>query len=156
MTQTRNTPVTIGSSSLDSSGGPLSQSTIAMRPRNVFNTPCAMRTAQEFRMQTVPRAWMMTIPWSLFAVYPAATVEAEAEVLYRREREAFEAMLPMLATQYDRQFVAVHNGAVVETGATEAEVVQKFFRRFGDTHVYVGYVGEDPPQTYQVSPLSAA
>lgn len=78
----------------------------------------------------------------------------DPDILFEQEKAAFEAMLPRLKQQYPGSYVAVHNGDVHIVGATEAEVVRNFFEQFGDTHVYVGYVGDASPDTYQVSPIS--
>ena len=77
------------------------------------------------------------------------------ELEFQREKAAFEQQLPALKRQYQGKYVAVHNGKVEENASSEMEVVQRFFKRFGDTHVYIGYVGDTPPDTYQVSPISS-
>jgi hypothetical protein len=78
----------------------------------------------------------------------------DPDALFKREKVAFEAMLPKLKQQYPGSYVAVHDGAMCVIGASEAEVVRNFFERFGDTHVYIDYVGDRSPDTYQVSPFS--
>jgi hypothetical protein len=78
------------------------------------------------------------------------------ELEYQLEKVAFDQQYPELKGRYNRQYVAIHNGKVEEVGPSEAEVTRRFFARFPDTHVYIGYVGDDEPATYQVSPISAA
>lgn len=75
-------------------------------------------------------------------------------MLFEREKSAFTRLLPTLMPRYEGQFVAVHNGVVVDSDRSSSEVVRKFFRRFGDTNVYIGYVGREEPVSYAVSPLT--
>lgn len=77
----------------------------------------------------------------------------DPDALFNQEKAAFEAMLPRLKQEHPGRYVAVHNGRVEVVGLTESEVVRLFFGRFGDTHVYIGYVGDTEPATYQVSPF---
>ncbi len=84
----------------------------------------------------------------------SGVIENDPELEFQGEKTAFEAQLPMLKGTLAGQFVAIHNGLVVKTGSSEAEVVRRFFESFGDTHVYIGYVGDTVPATYQVSPFS--
>lgn len=78
----------------------------------------------------------------------------DPDALFEQEKAAFEAMLPTLKQQHLGKYVAVHGGRVEVVGATESEAVRLFFEKFGDTHVYIGYVGDTVPMTYQVTPLS--
>ncbi|MBI2205527.1 MAG: hypothetical protein HYU41_16900 [Candidatus Rokubacteria bacterium] len=73
------------------------------------------------------------------------------EELYERERNAFRALPPEVRAQYSGRWVAVHNGNVVASGISDTEAARQFLREFGDTHVFVGYIGEEPP-AYQISP----
>lgn len=69
------------------------------------------------------------------------------------ERGVFVARLPELRQQYPGRFVAVHAGVVVDADESRAALVRRFFERFGDVPVYIGYVGGPPPVAYQVTPL---
>ncbi len=73
---------------------------------------------------------------------------------FQRERAAFEQQLPILRTRFPGKYVAIHNGRVQETGASEAEAFRRFFDRFGDTHVYIGYVGDGEPGGFQLTPFN--
>jgi hypothetical protein len=86
--------------------------------------------------------------------FPEMNDVNDPESLYQREKDAFETMLPRLMQEHPGEYVAVHDGKVEAVGLTESEVADRFFSRFGDTHVYIGYVGDTPPKTYQVSPIS--
>jgi len=87
-----------------------------------------------------------------FEFYPAIEV-SDPDALFRQEKAAFEAMLPELLQQHPGKYVAVHNGRPEVIADTESEAVRHFFQQFGDTHVYIGYVGDAEPATYQVSPF---
>jgi hypothetical protein len=108
----------------------------------------------------LPAAAKRFVPITFFSQWvpassdPGAMVSPELE--YELEKMAFDQQYPEFKSRYSRQYVAIHNGKVEEVGPSEAEVTRRFFARFRDTHVYIGYVGDDEPATYQVSPLSAA
>lgn len=71
---------------------------------------------------------------------------------FEKEHAAFEELLPSLMTKYRGRFVAIHNGALVDSDPSRSNLVRRFFERFGDASVYVGYVGE-APISYQVTPF---
>lgn len=57
------------------------------------------------------------------------------------EKATFLSMLPLLYSRYPGEYVAVARGAIVEHGHSKIDVVRRFFSRFTDTPVYVGFVG---------------
>jgi hypothetical protein len=65
-------------------------------------------------------------------------------------------MLPMLSPRYDGKYVAIHRGAPVDADPSRAELVRRFFERFGDAPVYIGFVGpqDAEPPANQVTPFS--
>jgi len=75
-------------------------------------------------------------------------------ILFEREKSTFTRLLPTLMPRYAGQFVAVHDGDVVDSDRSSSELVRRFFRQFGDTHVYIGYVGQEEPVSYSVSPFN--
>lgn len=85
--------------------------------------------------------------WVMFA--PRERPEIE---LFQKEREAFHSLPPSLKSQYQGSFVAVHNGSVVDSDTSRSALVRRFFSRFGDVSVYIGYVGETPAG-YQITPF---
>lgn len=97
------------------------------------------------------RLWMSlgSVPVTMIA--PGAT-QADPEALFEYERMAFRALLPGLQTEYAEQYVAVHGGKVVDADPSRRDLVRRFFERFGDTHVYVGFVGATPV-VHQLSPF---
>jgi len=71
---------------------------------------------------------------------------------FEKEHAAFEALPPSLMANYRGQFVAIHNGAPVDSDTSRSNLVRRFFERFGDSPVYIGYVGK-VPISYQVTPF---
>lgn len=91
--------------------------------------------------------------WVPASTDPRAITSPELE--YELEKMAFDQQYPELRITHNGQYVAIHNGKVVEVGPTEADVTRRFFAKFPNGHVYIGYVGDAEPPTYQISPISA-
>ncbi len=89
----------------------------------------------------------------LWVAVASGEIASDPELEFHREKAAFEEQLPLLKERFEGQYVAIHDGNVEEADTSEAEVVRRFFERFGDTHVYIGYVGDTQPATYQVTPF---
>ena len=77
--------------------------------------------------------------------------EPTAEELFEREEAAFMSQLPSLYLSHHGRFVAIHNGDIAASGATESDVARSFFEQYGDTHVFIGFVGQESP-AYQIHP----
>lgn len=63
---------------------------------------------------------------------------------WESELQAFTRLLPQLLPTHRGQFVAVHEGRVVETGADKLDVAMRAYGRFGYVPIYVGLVSERP------------
>ena len=70
-----------------------------------------------------------------------------------RERVDFFRQLPKLGEVHVGQYVAVHDGAVVDADRSRRALVQRFFDRFGDASVYIGFVGGQPPPARVPTPF---
>jgi len=68
--------------------------------------------------------------------------QAEREKIHA-ETEAFWAMYPQLLERYSGQYVAVHEGKVVDTGPDLAELYQRVRECYGDTPVLLTKVLPD-------------
>ena len=79
----------------------------------------------------------------LFASFPGPEASNE-EAIFRGEKAAFFRQLPQLGAFFGR-YVAVHGGVVQESDPSLREVSRRFFGRFGDVPVYIGFVGRRPP-----------
>jgi hypothetical protein len=98
--------------------------------------------------------WPLTthISHDMAGFFPEIEV-TDPDALFEREKAAFNALSSTLRRWHTGRYVAVHDGQVAVVGDSEAEVVKEFFERHGDTSVYVGYVGDEEPPTYQISPF---
>ncbi len=71
---------------------------------------------------------------------PPATQESPMEQAFKREKAAFEQQLPNLLTRHDGQYVALTGGRVVDSDPDMHTLVQRFFARYGESSVFIGYV----------------
>jgi hypothetical protein len=76
----------------------------------------------------------------------AALNESGNRIPYEQvlERLAFQRLLPTLADTHYGQYVAVHKGRVVDADRSQRALVRRFVERFGDSSLYVGFVGPTP------------
>jgi hypothetical protein len=64
---------------------------------------------------------------------------------WRREQQAFRRLLPELLKTHLGQFVAIHEGQVVESGLDKLDVAARAYARFGYLPIYVSLVTDQPP-----------
>lgn len=64
---------------------------------------------------------------------------------WQRDYEVFLRLLPELLKTHRGQYVAIHDGQLVETGEDRVEVVLRVWDRFGYGPMHVGLVAEPPP-----------
>jgi hypothetical protein len=62
----------------------------------------------------------------------------------KREYEAFIQMLPHLLKTHYKQYVAIHEGKVVESGSDKAGVALRSYARYGKVPIYVHLVTDRP------------
>jgi hypothetical protein len=62
-----------------------------------------------------------------------------------REYQAFLRLLPQLLVSYGGQYVAVHEGEVIDADADDIVLVQRVHARVGYVPVYVGLVADRLP-----------
>lgn len=92
----------------------------------------------------------LTPPMTLYL--DPLTMDQKAS-LFLMEKTAFIHSLPQLMPQYEGRFVAIHRGAVVDADQSRSALIRRFLQNFGDTHVYIGYVGRTPPTSHVVTPF---
>lgn len=63
---------------------------------------------------------------------------------FLREREAFYRLLPELLKTHRGQYVAIHEGEVIESGPDLMEVVTRAYTRVGYVPLYADLVAEHP------------
>lgn len=76
---------------------------------------------------------------------PELCFAAPIDDKWRRERQAFDRMLPDLLATHRDQFVAIHRGQVVASGPDKIAVALQAYREHGQIPIYVGLVSDQPP-----------
>jgi hypothetical protein len=75
---------------------------------------------------------------------PAPDLTAQGDDKWQRERQAFYRMLPDLLHSHRGQFVAIHEGQVVESGRDKLQVARRAYDRFGYVPIFVSRIEEQP------------
>lgn len=63
---------------------------------------------------------------------------------WRNEQRAFQRQLPELLQCHRDEYVAIHEGKVVESGSDKLAVAGRAYARFGYVPIYVGLVTDQP------------
>ena len=85
-------------------------------------------------------------------VLPAPELEPFVDGMskWEQERSAYWRLLPTLVSEYRDQYVAIHEGQVVDSGASQVELALRVYRRFGYVPIYVGLVSDEPLRMLRV------
>lgn len=75
---------------------------------------------------------------------PAPELSARDDGKWRQEQRAFDRLLPELLQSHRDQFVAIHEGRVVEAGEDKLDVARRAYKRSGYLPIFVGRVAEGP------------
>jgi hypothetical protein len=75
---------------------------------------------------------------------PAPDLEASLDDKWRREQRAFRQLLPELLRTHPGQFVAIHEGRVVESGDDKIDVARRAYARFGYIPIFISRVIAGP------------
>jgi hypothetical protein len=76
---------------------------------------------------------------------PAPDLSAPHEDKWRREQRAFRQLLPELLRTHLGEFVAIHEGRVVESGVEKLDVARRAYERFGYIPIFISRVVADSP-----------
>lgn len=76
---------------------------------------------------------------------PAPSIPTQPVTKWRSEQLAFRRLLPELLKSHPNQYVAIHDGRVVEFGLDKLAVAQKAYDRFGYQPIYVSLVTDASP-----------
>jgi hypothetical protein len=76
---------------------------------------------------------------------PAPVLPTSAEDKFSGEQRAFQRLLPELLRTHRDQYVAIHDGQLVETGENQIEVAERAYSRFGYIPILVTLVTDRPP-----------
>lgn len=85
------------------------------------------------------------------AIEPAPAMAETAAAKWDREKAAFRAMLPDLLRTHAEQYVAVHDGRVVASGADKAVVALAAYTACGYQPIPVLLVTDGPPRVVHLS-----
>ena len=77
--------------------------------------------------------------------WPAPELSTRNDDKWRREQRAFHDLLPGLLHTNPGQFVAIHEGQVVESGDDKLAVARRAYDRFGYVPIFVSRVAAGPP-----------
>lgn len=91
-----------------------------------------------------------------FAEYDALVKQQQQEQrktymeAFERERAAFEMLKPQLLKTHSEQYVAIHDGQVVDTDKSDTELAQRVLPRFRNQAVYIQIVQPELP-VYEIA-----
>lgn len=72
-----------------------------------------------------------------------------AATKWEREHEAFLRLLPVLLKTHAGQYVAIHEGEVVDSGNDATELALRVLKKVGNVSIHVGLVSEQPERIYR-------
>jgi hypothetical protein len=75
---------------------------------------------------------------------PAPVLPAPPDDKFRKEQQAFHRLLPELLRTHRDQYVAIHEGQVVDSGPDQIEVAERAYARFGYIPILVTLVTDRP------------
>jgi len=78
---------------------------------------------------------------------PVLHLTAPPATKWERERQAFRRLLPHLLLTHRGQYVAVHDGQVVDSGNDPLPLALRVLAQVGNVDIYVGLVTEEPEPT---------
>jgi hypothetical protein len=81
---------------------------------------------------------------------PAPVIPVPKRDKWRTEQAAFRHQLSALLKSYRDQFVAIHEGKVVESGPDKLAVAGRAYARFGYIPIYVSKVTDEPQPVSRV------
>jgi hypothetical protein len=86
-------------------------------------------------------------------IMPAPQIDAVAfsTTKWNREYREFLRLLPSLLPTHRGQFVAIHDGNVVETGDDQTKVALSAYAKWGYIPMYVGLVTDTPEPLIRIA-----
>jgi hypothetical protein len=83
---------------------------------------------------------MSEVTTPTFEAHPAPPEPSKGE----RECQAFRRLLPQLLATHRGQYVAVHDGQVIDSDTDDIALIQRVHARIGYVPIYVGLVTDQP------------
>jgi hypothetical protein len=86
-------------------------------------------------------------------ILPAPQIDPHpaADSKWDRERQAFLRLRPGLLQSHGGQYVAVHEGSVVDSGTDEVALGLRVYAKYGYVPIFVGLVSDSPLRAVRVS-----
>jgi hypothetical protein len=81
---------------------------------------------------------------------PAPSLPEPPEDKWRSEHRAFRRQLPELLKTHRHQYVAIHEGKVVESGNDKLAIAGRAYARFGYVPIFVGLVTDEPASVCRI------
>ena len=75
---------------------------------------------------------------------PAVDLTPPPRGKWEREYQAFRRLLPVLLQTHRGQYVVIHEGQVVDSGADDLALALRFFAKHGNVPIHVGKVTDEP------------
>lgn len=94
--------------------------------------------------ETMNETDILPAPMIALRTIPAIPPPEPDDPKLKREYRAFLQMLPELLKTHYGQYVAVHEGKVVESGDDKLEVIARAYARHGYVPIYVHLVTDQP------------
>lgn len=111
------------------------------------------KAKQAMKVEEIPNLIYLYEMSELFEVWEQRSSPPDNDP-QQREEEAFIRMRDILKEKYLGQYVAVHGGNVVDTDVDESRLIERFYRKFGASPVYIDIVADSKPIIEMPSPYS--
>ena len=80
----------------------------------------------------------------------APDLAAPLDDKWKREQRAFHQLLPELLRTHLDEFVAIHEGRVVESGVDKLDVARRAYERFGYIPIFISRIVAGPPAPIRI------
>jgi len=81
---------------------------------------------------------------------PMLDRRSSGESKWAQEQEAFLRLRPLLLRTHRGQFVAIHEGRLVDSGEDEIALGLRVYAKFGYVPIYVGQVTDEPHRVVRI------
>jgi excisionase family DNA binding protein len=88
--------------------------------------------------------------WLFSGTHRIPSVQAAQASKLTREQDAFRELLPTLLDNYREQYVAIHDGRVVASGADKVAVAREAYTKHGYQEILVTRVSAPPPRVIHI------
>ncbi len=75
---------------------------------------------------------------------PSLSVAKPSVSKWQRESEAFRRLLPQLLATHQGQYVAIHDGQIVDSGDDKLALALRVLSKVGNVAIHIGLVGDQP------------